>query len=52
MQDRVNQILSQKTIDIDKKEVIRGDWGNGEERNKYSQKPVMTMTKRKEELTS
>ena len=34
MQDRVNQILSKKTIDKIAKEVIRGDWGNGEERKK------------------
>ena len=34
VQDRVNQILSKKTIDKIAKEVIRGDWGNGAERKK------------------
>lgn len=34
MQDRVNQILSKNTIDKIAKDVIRGDWGIGEERKK------------------
>ena len=34
VKDRVNQILSKEIIDKIAKEVIRGDWVNGEERKK------------------
>lgn len=34
MLNRVNQILSKNTIDKIAKDVIRGDWGIGEERKK------------------
>ncbi len=44
VQSKVNEMLSsKKSIDAIAKEVIRGDWGNGQDRKNNSQKPVMTI---------